>query len=57
MTRVTDPAALSALQTASTKLGDSATPASDLAKSLVGDAAAEYQNLIEQGWAENVLQK
>jgi putative spermidine/putrescine transport system substrate-binding protein len=57
VTRVTDSAALSALQSASTKLGDSATPASDLAKSLVGDTAAEYQNLVEQGWATNVLQK
>ncbi len=55
--RVTDEAALSALQSASTKLGDSATPASDLAKSLVGDTAAEYQNLVEQDWATNVLQK
>jgi len=54
--RVTDPAALSTLQTASTKLGDSATPASDLAKSLVGDSAAQYQNLVEQGWVTNVLQ-
>jgi putative spermidine/putrescine transport system substrate-binding protein len=57
VTRVTDSAALSALQSASTKLGDSATPASDLAKSLVGDTAAEYQNLVEQDWATNVLQK
>ncbi len=57
VTRVTDSSALSALQTASTKLGDSATPASDLANSLVGDTAAEYQNLVEQGWLENVLQK
>ena len=57
VTRVTDSSALSALEAASTKLGDSATPASDLANSLVGDAAPEYQNLIEQGWLENVLQK
>ncbi|MDP1545914.1 MAG: hypothetical protein Q8L87_07815 [Anaerolineales bacterium] len=57
VTRVTDSSALSALQSASTKLGDSATPASDLANSLVGDSAAEYQNLVEQGWLENVLQK
>lgn len=57
VTRVTDSSALSALQSAAAKLGDSATPASDLAKSLVGDSAAEYQNLIEQGWLENVLQK
>jgi putative spermidine/putrescine transport system substrate-binding protein len=55
--RVTDSSALSALETASTKLGDAATPASDLAKSLVGDSAAEYQNLIEQGWTKFVLQK
>lgn len=57
VTRVTDSSALSALETASTKLGDSATPASELAKSLVGDTAAEYQNLIEQDWAKFVLQK
>ena len=57
VTRVTDPAALSALEAASTKLGDSATPASDLARSLVGDAAAEYQNLVEQDWVKFVLQQ
>ncbi|MBI3163545.1 MAG: ABC transporter substrate-binding protein [Chloroflexi bacterium] len=56
VTRVTDEAALSSLQSAASKLGDPATPASDLAKSLVGDSAAEYQNLLEQGWLENVLQ-
>ncbi len=55
--RVTDEAAQTALQNAAAKLGDSATPASDLANSLVGDSAAEYQNLLEQGWQENVLQK
>jgi len=57
VTRVTDSTALSALQSAATKLGDSATPASDLAKSLVGDSAAEYQTLVEQGWTKSVLQK
>lgn len=57
VTRVTEAAALSALQSAASKLGDAATPASDLAKSLAGDSAAEYQNLLEQGWQENVLQK
>lgn len=57
VTLVTDPAALSALEAASTKLGDSATPASDLARSLVGDSAAEYQNLIEQDWLKFVLQQ
>ena len=57
VTRVTDSTALLALQSAATKLGDSATPASDLAKSLVGDSAAEYQTLVEQGWSKFVLQK
>ncbi len=55
--RVTDAAAKTALEQAATKLGDSATPASELAKSLVGDTAAEYQNLVEQGWLANVVQK
>ena len=55
--RVTDQSAVATLQDAAGKLGDAATPASELAKSLVGDAAAEYQNLVEQGWQENVLQK
>ncbi len=55
--RVTDATALSALQSAASKLGDSATPASDLAKSLVGDTAAEYQNLVEQDWLKFVLQQ
>ncbi len=54
--RVTDSAAQSALKEAAAKLGDSATPASELAKSLVGDSAAQYQSLVEQGWVTNVLQ-
>jgi putative spermidine/putrescine transport system substrate-binding protein len=54
--RVTDESAQAALKAAAAKLGDAATPASDLAKSLVGDAAAEYQNLIEQDWQKFVLQ-
>lgn len=57
VTRVTDEAALSSLETAASKLGDAATPASDLAKSLVGDSAAEYQNLLEQDWLKFVLQQ
>jgi putative spermidine/putrescine transport system substrate-binding protein len=57
VTRVTDEAALSALETAASRLGDAATPASDLAKSLVGDSAAEYQNLLEQDWLKFVLQQ
>ncbi|RJP55796.1 MAG: ABC transporter substrate-binding protein [Anaerolineaceae bacterium] len=57
VTRVTDTSALSALETAASQLGDAATPASDLAKSLVGDSAAEYQGLLEQDWLTFVLQK
>jgi putative spermidine/putrescine transport system substrate-binding protein len=57
VTRVTDSSALSALETASTKLGDAATPASDLANSLVGDSAAEYHGLLEQDWLKFVLQQ
>lgn len=54
--RVSDPAAVARLQESATQLGEAATPASELVKSLVGDTAAEYQNLVEQGWSENVLQ-
>jgi putative spermidine/putrescine transport system substrate-binding protein len=57
VTRVTDPAALSALETAASQLGESATPASDLAKSLVSDSAAQYQGLLEQDWLKFVLQQ
>jgi putative spermidine/putrescine transport system substrate-binding protein len=55
--RVTDQSEVATLQDAASKLGNAATPAAELAKSLVGDSAAEYQNLVEQGWQENVLQK
>jgi putative spermidine/putrescine transport system substrate-binding protein len=55
--RVDDPGALAALQAASEELGLAATPASDLANSLVGDAATPYQALLEQAWRENVLIK
>ena len=57
VTRVTDEAALSALETAASQLGKAATPASDLASSLVGDSAAEYQGLLEQDWLTFVLQQ
>lgn len=53
--RVTDPAAVAKLQEAAKKLGDAATPPADLAKSLVGNSAAQYQNLVEEGWRQNVL--
>ena len=55
--RVSDQAAVAKLQDAASKLGEAATPASELAKSLVGDTAAEYQNLVEQGWQKSVLQQ
>jgi len=57
VTRVTDKAALSALEAAASQLGEAATPASDLANSLVGDSAAEYQGLLEKDWLTFVLQK
>ncbi|NUM43158.1 MAG: ABC transporter substrate-binding protein [Anaerolineales bacterium] len=57
VTRVTDPTAKAQLEESASKLGDSATPASDLARALAGDTAPEYQALVEQGWLENVVQK
>lgn len=54
--RVTDPAQIALLEESASKLGEAATPASDLAKSLVGDSAAEYQGLLEQDWLKFVLQ-
>ncbi|XSG73138.1 ABC transporter substrate-binding protein [Herpetosiphon llansteffanensis] len=56
-TKVSDPALAAKLTNAAQQLGDAATPASDLAKSLRSDIAAEYQSLIEQGWDANVLRK
>jgi putative spermidine/putrescine transport system substrate-binding protein len=53
--RVTDPEQRAALAAAQTRLGDAATPAADLANSLVGDSAGEYQTLVEEGWRERVL--
>ncbi len=55
VTTVTDPAAQQALAEAAAQLGESATPADDLANSLVGDSAAPYQSLVEEGWRTNVL--
>ncbi len=52
---VTDSSSLAKLQDAAQKLGDAATAPADLAKSLVGDSAAQYQNLVEDGWRQNVL--
>jgi putative spermidine/putrescine transport system substrate-binding protein len=55
VTRVSDPAQLEALEQAQAQLGPAATPAEDLARSLVGDSAGEYQALVEEGWRQNVL--
>jgi putative spermidine/putrescine transport system substrate-binding protein len=55
VTRVTDQAQLDALNAAQTQLGAAATPAEELAASLVGDSAGEYQTLVEEGWRQNVL--
>jgi putative spermidine/putrescine transport system substrate-binding protein len=53
--RVADPADVAVLEDAATKLGDAATPAADLAKSLAGDTAAQYQTEVEEGWRQYVL--
>lgn len=55
VTRVTDGEQLKALNIAQSQLGEAATPAEDLARSLVADGAGEYQDLVEQGWREYVL--
>ncbi len=54
--RVTKPDDEALLQDAAQQLGNAATPAQDLARSLVGDAAPQYQNLVEEGWRQFVLQ-
>ena len=56
-TRVDEPVARTALDTAATQLGEAATPAEELARSLQADMIAEYQGLIEQEWEANVLQQ
>ena len=55
--RVTDPVAVAQLQASASRLGEAATPAAELAKALAGDTAAEYQNLVEQGWLAEVVHK
>ncbi|MBT3313867.1 MAG: ABC transporter substrate-binding protein [Anaerolineae bacterium] len=55
VTRVTDPDQVAVLEDALANLGEAATPAEDMAKSLVGDAASPYQSMVEEGWRENVL--
>lgn len=55
--RVTDQDALEKLLDASQRLGVAATDPSDMAKALVGDTAAQYQSMVEDGWREFVLQQ
>jgi putative spermidine/putrescine transport system substrate-binding protein len=57
VTRVQDTAAAQKLAAAADALGAPATPPVQLADSLRGDIAAEYQGQIERGWEKNVLQK
>lgn len=54
-TRVTDPTQRQVLADAAGQLGAAAAPAADLAKALVGDAAAPYQDLVETGWRRQLL--
>ncbi len=53
--RVTDSAARQLLNDAAAQLGAAAADPEALASSLVGDAAAVYQDLIETGWREALL--
>ena len=55
VTKVSDAAAQQQLAAAAQQLGEAATPAEELAKSLVGDSAGEYQILVEEGWRAEVL--
>jgi putative spermidine/putrescine transport system substrate-binding protein len=55
VTKVDDPEAVQMLQEAQDALGPSATPAEDLARSMVPDAEASYQEMVEAGWRKNVL--
>lgn len=55
ITKVTDPEDVALLEEALQQLGPAATDQADLSQSMVPDSAAPYQNLVEQGWRENVL--
>ncbi len=56
VSKVTDGTALARLKAAAQQLGPGAVDPRRLAATLVGDAAAPYQNLVEQGWKMYVLQ-
>ena len=55
--KVTDAAGKAAIAEAQNNLGDAAEDQDILAKALVSDIAAEYQDLIEADWEANVLLK
>ena len=55
--KVTDAAGKAAINDAQNNLGDAAEDQNILAKALVSDIAAEYQDLIEADWEANVLLK
>jgi putative spermidine/putrescine transport system substrate-binding protein len=53
--KVTDAAQIAQLEQAAQQLGPAATDPAALANALVADGAPEYQNLVEQGWRQQVL--
>ena len=55
--KVSDAAGKAAIADAQNNLGDAAEDQNILAKALVSDIAAEYQDLIEADWEANVLLK
>ena len=55
--KVSDAAGKAAIAEAQNNLGDAAEDQDILAKALVSDIAAEYQDLIEADWEANVLLK
>lgn len=54
-TKVTDTEERSALDQAASSRGDAAAPIAELAASRASDGAAEYQDLVEQGWRREVV--
>ena len=55
--KVTDAEGKAAIEEAQSNLGDAAEDQGILAKALVSDIAAEYQDRIEADWEANVLLK
>jgi putative spermidine/putrescine transport system substrate-binding protein len=55
VSKVSDATQRAALAKATTELGTPATDATELAKALVSDAAAPYQDLVEKGWRTAIV--